>query len=70
MPLVHLSAEDKSKAMESASSDLKWLLADNDVSEDIQAVLFHVGVRHMKIFSGLGESRAEVRTALKADIGL
>ena len=70
MPLQIISADERAAAIGSASSDLKWVLADNEVSEEVQGVLYHVGVNRLKIFSGLGENRTEVREALKSVLGI
>eukprot|EP00972_Heterocapsa_arctica_P072915 10766772-Heterocapsa_arctica.AAC.1 len=70
MPLLVLTEEEKTGALRSADSDLKWLLSDGEVPVDIQAALFHRKFNKMRVFLGLGESRAEVRTAMHDDIGL
>ena len=70
MPLATLTAEQTAEAMRSGESDLKWLLSDNEVSMELQALLFHHKFNKMKVFLGLGENRAEVRETLRADFGL
>ena len=60
MPIQAISDEQKAAAMAAGASDLKWLLADNQVSDEIQAVLFHFRFTSLKMFTGLGDSRAEV----------
>ena len=70
MPLLTLTADQTTAAMASGSSDLKWILADCEVSNEVQAVLFHLGFTKIRVFAGLGETRAEVKEAIKADAGL
>ena len=70
MPLPTVSEEDAKKALESAQSDLHWILDDNEVEQDVQVALYHVGFVKLRIFVGLGESRQEVRQALKESFGL
>ena len=70
MPLLIITEEEKIAAMARAQSDLKWLLADNEVPEQVQAVIFHLGFHKLKIFLGLGESRTEVKDTLKVSFGL
>ena len=70
MPLLALSEDQVITAMNSGASDLKWLLADCDVGNDAQAVLFHLGFTKIRVFVGLGETRAEVKEAIKSDMGL
>jgi len=70
MPLQVLSDAEKTAAEAAAHSDLKWLMSDNEVPQAVQQVLYHGGYTKMKIFAGLGESRTEVRDALRTDFGL
>eukprot|EP00973_Karenia_brevis_P046742 6486171-Karenia_brevis.AAC.1 len=51
-------------------ADLKWVLSDNEVSEEVRGVIYHAGFCKMSIFLGLGESRREVRDTLKAEFNL
>eukprot|EP00973_Karenia_brevis_P024574 3389619-Karenia_brevis.AAC.1 len=37
MPFIPLEEEEQAKALKGGRADVKWLLADNEVSEDIQA---------------------------------
>jgi len=70
MPIQNLAPEVLQAAVGSAASDLKWLLSDNNVKIEVQAALFVAGFNQVKIFAGLGETRVEVRDAIKNDIGL
>jgi hypothetical protein len=70
MPLATLTETQRAAADNAASSDLKWLLSDNEVPTLVQQSLFHAGFTKMKIFAGFGESRTEVRDALRTDLGL
>lgn len=70
MPLRILTDAERVAADAAANSDLKWLLSDNEVPADVQQVLFHEGFTRMRVFAGFGESRTEVRDALRTDIGL
>ena len=53
-----------------SSTDAKWLLADSEVDYEIQLVLFHYGYTSIALLQGLGETRLEVRTLLRDEIGL
>jgi hypothetical protein len=55
--------------MAMGDSDLKWVLAENEVTDELQAVLLHNRFKSLKLFVGLGEDRGEVRESLKA-VGL
>ena len=70
MPFTALDAALQSRVLHNASSDLKWLLSDNNVPVEVQAVIFNLGFDRMRIFAGLGESRTEVRDFLRVDVGL
>ena len=69
MPLQALDALEKSAAMSAAASDLKWVLAENGVEDDVQCVLSHNRFKTLKLFTGLGETRVEVRESLR-EMGL
>ena len=70
MPLIAVAPDEAKAANAKAQSDLRWLLGDNEVTEEVQTALYHQGFARLKIFRGLGEDRAEVRDALKDAIGL
>ena len=44
MPLPALADPEIKAAKEDVESDLRWLLSDNGVDEDIQIVLHHFGI--------------------------
>ena len=70
MPLAVLTAEEKKAASKAGASDLKWLLAENNVGIDIQEVLFHFGFTSIRMFMGLGDTRAEVKETMKDQFGV
>ena len=49
--------------MDAADSDLKYLLSEVGVAEE-------VGFTSLRLFSGIDESRAEVRAAITAEVGV
>lgn len=63
--MEHLTEEQQQAALLSASSDLKWLLADHRVSEEVQVVLYHYNFSTLPMFQGLGDTRTEVKETLK-----
>ena len=52
------------------SKDLKYLLSEVGVPAPVQAALFHRGFTNLRLFSGIDETRAEVRTAVTQEIGI
>eukprot|EP00435_Cladocopium_sp_Y103_P053859 s1874_g17.t1 len=70
MPLLALTAAEEEAARESAESDLKYLLTDVGVPEEVQLALYHRGHTTLRLFSGMDETRAEVRAAVTGEIGL
>ena len=69
MPPLPFPAAVSQAAPAAAPSDLKWVLADNEVDGAVQAALYHRGFTKIAIFLGLGETRVEVRDALAAPRG-
>ena len=59
MPLIVLGEAEKQAAVKGVDSDLRWLLSDNDVDDDIQVVLHHFGIKKMKTFAGIGDDAAQ-----------
>ena len=56
--------------MVAGTSDLKWLLAENEIDIKIQALFFHFKFGTMKLFCGLGDTRSEVKDCLRDQFGL
>ena len=61
---------DADAAMERADSEIKWLMAENDVARDVQAVIYHHRFNTVRMVIGLGEDRAEVKDVLERQFGL
>eukprot|EP00435_Cladocopium_sp_Y103_P020454 s3417_g5.t1 len=70
MPLLALTAAEEDAAREAADSDLRYLLTDVGVPEEVQLPLYHRGYTSLRLFSGMDETRTEVRAAVTAEIGL
>ena len=70
MPLLALTVAQMERALEQADSDLKYLPSEVGVDEEVQAVLFHQGFTTLRLFSGIDETRTEVRAAIMAETGL
>eukprot|EP00435_Cladocopium_sp_Y103_P027204 s3945_g6.t1 len=70
MPVIALTAEQEEQTLELVDSDLKYLLSEVGIPDALQATLYHRGFTSLRLFSGIDESRAEVRAAINAEIGL
>ena len=70
MPLLALTDVQAERALEQADSDLKYLLSEVGVEEEVQAVLFRQGFTTLRLFSGIDETRTEVSAAIMAETGL
>ena len=70
MAPINITPQEAAAAMEKGSSDLKFLLAREEVTEDLQAKLFHVGITTVAKFSTIAENQAELKQVLKDDFGL
>ena len=70
MQFALLSEEEKKAAIRAADSDLKYLLADTEVDDDLQVQLFHAGVRRLRIFATLAKDGEKIGEFLNKDFGL
>ena len=68
-PLVLTQAEVLA-AMEDGSSDLKFLLEKQSVDNDLQALLYHVGVRTIPVLATFASSAAELKDIARAEFGV
>ena len=64
------SPEERRKALEGASSDLKYILADVGVGDDLQTQFYIAGFNNLKVFSQLAEDAKDMREVLKKDFAL
>ena len=67
---IILSPAEQSAALLRGSSDLKFLLAREEVDEDIQAKMFHVGITSMAKSATIAEDEKELKTLLKESFSL
>eukprot|EP00973_Karenia_brevis_P081066 11242592-Karenia_brevis.AAC.1 len=70
MPFIPLDADAQAKALEKGKADLKWVLADNEMSEEVQATILELGFCKLSTFLGLGETRSEVRETSKTEFNI
>lgn len=69
-PLGQLTADERTAAMAKGSSELKFLLAREEVPEDLQAKFFHVGICTLAKFASIADTPQELKDMLKDDFGL
>ena len=65
-----LSADEKKAALESASSELKYLLSKEGISMEAQERLYHVGAVTLAKFSVFFIDEADLRTVAKEELGI
>ena len=70
MAPVVLTAEQKAEALKKGGSDLKFLLGRNDVSDDIMATWFHVGVVTIEKFGNIAKDETDLLRVLRDHIGV
>ena len=70
MPMPVLTREEQTAAMEAASSDLKFLLAELQMPELLQGVFYHLGFTNVPLFAGLDRNENGVRDFLQRDFGV
>eukprot|EP00973_Karenia_brevis_P082021 11371786-Karenia_brevis.AAC.1 len=64
MVFALLAPDVRATSLASGQSDLKFILSDNDLGNDAQAIIFRAGFARARTCLGTRESREEVRTAL------
>ena len=67
---VHLNAEEQVGALEKGSSDLKFLFAREQVSEELQAKLYSVGITTVAKFATVASDEADLKALLAAEFEL
>ena len=65
MAVLVLSPAEQTAAMLAGTSELKYLLARENVSTKIQALFYHVGAVTLARFSTFASSEAELKEVLK-----
>lgn len=69
-PMAELTPAQHAEAMLRGSSELKFLLAREEVPEVLQGKLFHVGIHTLARFSTVVDNAAELKAMLVADFGI
>ena len=67
---IVLSPEQKAAAMKMAGADLQFLLDRKMVPEDMQAVLYHIGVVTVEAFAVLAKNQGELEEILETNFGV
>jgi len=67
---VTINAAQQKAALDSASSDLKFLLSREGVSDLNQAKLYHIGVNNISLFVTFVTDEADLRDVLKINLEL
>ena len=70
MPKVVLSADETRAAEEAGGSDLKYLLARQEVAKENQCIFFHIGVTTVEKFANIAKDRDDLVEVLKEHWGL
>ena len=65
-----LSDDEKKAALSKGGANLKYLFGRNDVSRDIMAIWFHVGVTTVEKFANIAKDEADLLAVLKNHIGV
>ena len=68
-PIV-LTADEARDALLLGSSDLKFLLEKHNVDNDIQALLFHVGIRSIPVLATFATTTPELKDIVRDDFGV
>ena len=60
-----LTPDEQEAALKGAASDLKYILADSGVADELQAKFYHAGFTNLKVFSQMAEDQKDLRAVLK-----
>ena len=67
---LKLTSDEEMAALEAASSELKYLMAREGVSTQVQALFYHVGCTSISRFSAFCKTEDEMRDVAKKEFGL
>ena len=67
---IQLSPQQTQAALEAGGSDLKYLLAREQVGEDIQAKFYHIGITTIPKFATFASDVTEFKEILKTEFEL
>ena len=70
MALPTLNEAEKTAALNSATSDLKFLLDREGISQDVQLAFYHGGVSNVRQFAAFASDVNDLRETLKSVFGL
>jgi len=70
MALVTINAEQKTEAFAKAGPDLKFLLDKKDIDEELQGLLYHVGVTSVELLAAFAKNQDDLEAALKTYFGI
>ncbi len=68
--LTALDEDARRKRLTKMDADLMFLLAESNVGLVEQCLLQQMGYLNVRTFNGMGDTKAELRVALTADLGL
>ena len=69
-PAPVLTAEEKAAALQGANADFLFLLGKQDITDDNQAVICHLGVNTVEKFANIATDRADLVGFLRDHVGL
>ena len=67
---IPVDLEDRPAAIALGESTLRYLLQEHGVPLDVQAKLFEQGIRTVRTFVNLEDTKVDIRAVLRQDIGL
>ena len=69
MAFLALFEDQKVEARKAAASDLKYLLEESEMTEEVRDWLYFQGVTTVRRLAGLEDTRARVREVLRDEMG-
>ena len=67
---INLTVDERAAAMKAASSELRFLLDKEEISEDLQAKLYHIGITTLARFAAMASGVPDLRDFLRDSLAL
>ena len=70
MPLIAVTAEERTTALASMTPELDSLLVDKEVNLEVRGTLAHLGFTKVTLFANFASSEEDFRKEMKSDLGI
>ena len=70
MPLLIISDVEKAQGMANLDSELRFMLEEKKISNDVMSLIGHLGISDMSTLAHIEESEAKFRDMIKTEMGI